>query len=112
MAQRVEAGDAAPRCGHCDGPLKPAVILFGEALPPGVLARATVAVEQSDLLFVVGSSLEVEPAASLPELARRAGARLVVVNREPTRLDDSVDAVVRGEIGDVLPKLVRSPERE
>lgn len=72
------------------------------------MAQATAAVEQCDLLLVVGSSLEVEPAASLPELARNAGARLVIVNRDPTRLDDIADAVVRGQIGDVLPELVRS----
>ena len=123
VARRVEAGDAAPRCRsrdssltrparHCDGLLKPAVTLFGEDLPPGVLARATAALEQCDLLLVVGSSLEVEPAASLPALARNAGARLVVVNRDPTRLDDSADAVVRSEIGDVLSELVRSPKKE
>ena len=122
-ARRVEAGDAAPRCRsrgssltrparharHCDGLLKPAVTLFGEDLPPGVLARATAALDQCDLLLVVGSSLEVEPAASLPALARNAGARLVVVNRAPTPLDGSADAVVHGEIGDMLPDLVRSP---
>ena len=68
--RRVEAGEPAPRCRRCTGSLKPATTLFGEALPPGVLSRANAAVEQCDLLLAVGSSLEVEPAASLPRVAR------------------------------------------
>ena len=76
MGRRVEAGDAAPRC-RCGGLLKPATILFGEPMPPGVMARAEAVVDHCDLLLVAGSSLEVEP------------------------------AVVRGEIGVVLPALVR-----
>ena len=105
--RRVEAGEPAPRCRRCGGLLKPATTLFGEALPPGVMAQAEAAVEHCDLLLAVGSSLEVEPAASLPGMAREAGAHVIVVNREPTPLDDLADAVVRGEIGAVLPPLVR-----
>ena len=109
--RRVGAGERAPRCRQCGGLLKPATILFGEELPPGVMARAEAAVEECDLLLAVGSSMEVEPAASLPCIAREAGARLVVVNREPTLHDDIADVVVRGEIGAVLPALVRRPGR-
>ena len=87
--------------------LKPATISFGQALPHDVLARAQAAVETGDLLLAVGSSLVVEPAASLPRAAGRAGARLIIVNRDPTPLDGMADAVVRGEIGAVLPALVR-----
>ncbi len=76
------------------------------------MARAGAAVEHCDLLLVVGSSLEVEPAASLPRIARMAGARLVIVNRDPTPHDDIADVVVRGEIGAVLPALVRRRGKE
>ena len=107
--RRVEAGEPAPRCRECRGMLKPATTLFGEELPPGVMTRAEAAVEQCDLLLAVGSSLEVEPAASLPRLARAAGARAIVVNREPTPHDAIADVVVRGEIGAVLPALVGRP---
>ncbi len=108
--QRVEDGERAPRCRQCGGLLKPATILFGEALPPDVMERAETAAEQCDLLLAVGSSLEVEPAASLPRLAHEAGARLIVVSRSPTPLDGLADAVVRHEIGVVLPALVRRVE--
>ena len=104
--RRVEAGEPAPRCRRCAGSLKPATTLFGEALPPEVLSRANAAVEQCDLLLAVGSSLEVEPAASLPRVARATGARLIVVNRNATPLDDIANVVVRGEIGAILPALV------
>ena len=105
--RRVEAGEPAPRCRQCGGLLKPATILFGEALPPDVMARAEAAVGQCDLLIAVGSSLEIEPAASLPRVAREAGAHLIVVNRDPTPLDGIADAALHREIGAVLPVLVR-----
>ena len=104
--RRIEAGERAPRCRKCRGLLKPATISFGQAMPLDVMARAQEAAETCDLLLAVGSSLVVEPAASIPRLAKAAGARLVIVNREPTPLDGIADAVVRGEIGEVLPALV------
>jgi len=76
-------------------------------MPHDVLERAVAAAEACDLMLAVGSSLVVEPAASIPRVARFAGARLVIVNRDPTPLDRIADAVVRGEIGVVLPELVR-----
>ena len=104
--RRIEAGERAPRCRACGGLLKPATISFGQAMPLDVLARAQEAAETCDLLIAVGSSLVVEPAASIPRVAKAAGARLIIVNREPTPLDGIADAVVRGEIGAVLPTLV------
>ena len=104
--RRIEAGEPAPRCRACGGLLKPATISFGQAMPLDVMARAQEAVETCELLLAVGSSLVVEPAASIPRVAKAAGARLVIVNREPTPLDGIADAVVRGEIGAVLPALV------
>ncbi len=105
-ARRVAGGEGAPRCRACGGLLKPATISFGQMLPFDVLADAQRAAERCDLLLAVGSSLVVEPAASIPRLARAAGAQLVIVNREPTPLDRLADAVVREEIGAVLPDLV------
>ena len=104
--RRIKAGELAPRCRACGGLLKPATISFGQAMPLDVMARAHEAAETCDLLLAVGSSLVVEPAASIPRVAKAAGARLIIVNREPTPLDGIADAVVRGEIGAVLPALV------
>ena len=105
--RRIEAGERAPRCRECGGFLKPATISFGQAMPHDVVTAAVVAAGACDLLLAVGSSLVVEPAASIPRVARQAGARLIIVNRDPTPLDGIADAVVRGEIGAVLPELVR-----
>ena len=105
--RRIEGGERAPRCRPCGGFLKPATISFGQAMPHDVMLRAQAAAESCDLMLAAGSSLVVEPAASIPRAARQAGARLVIVNREPTPLDGLADAVVRGEIGAVLPALVR-----
>ena len=104
--RRIEGGEKAPRCRPCGGFLKPATISFGQAMPQDVMVRAQVAAETCDLLLAVGSSLVVEPAASIPRVARQAGARLIIVNRDPTPLDGIADAVVHGEIGAVLPELV------
>ncbi len=105
--RRIGAGEKAPRCHECGGLLKPATISFGQAMPWDVMEQAQTAAETCDLMLAVGSSLVVEPAASIPRVARFAGARLIIVNRDPTPLDRMADAVVRGEIGAVLPELVR-----
>ncbi len=107
--RRVAAGERAPRCRECGGLLKPATVSFGQALPWEVLVETQRAAERCDLMLVVGSSLVVEPAASIPRLAKASGARLVIVNRDPTPLDRIANAVVSGEIGDALPELVSLP---
>ena len=104
--ERVLGGERAPRCKRCGGLLKPATISFGQSMPWDVMQQAQVAAENCDLLLAVGSSLVVEPAASIPRMAKSAGARLVIVNRESTPLDPIADAVLRGEIGTILPALV------
>ena len=104
--RRVEGGEKAPRCRQCGGLLKPATVSFGQAMPPDVMMRAQTAAETCDLLLAAGSSLVVEPAASIPRIARQAGARLIIVNRDPTPLDGIADAVLHGEISAVLPALV------
>lgn len=97
---------AVPRCDDCGGLLKHATVSFGERLPASVLDRARGACRDTDAVLVVGSSLSVEPAASLPRVAARNGAGFVVVNLDATPLDDRADAVLNAAAGEVLPGLV------
>jgi NAD-dependent deacetylase len=103
---RVRAGEADPPCRSCGGILKSATISFGQNLVPEDLDRAQRAAQGCDVFLSVGTSLTVYPAAYLPELALAVGARLVILNAEPTPYDDRADAVFRDRIGDVLPRLV------
>ena len=104
--ERVRAGEDDPPCRTCGGILKSATISFGQNLVPDDLERAQRAAKHCDLLLAVGSSLTVFPAAGLVPIARAAGARVVIVNEEPTPYDDIADGVVQGRIGDVLPAIV------
>lgn len=97
-----EATGEPPRCVACEGPVKSATVSFGQPMPGGPLQRAVALARQSDLFLVLGSSLVVQPAATLPLLAQQAGARLVIVNREPTPLDRAADLVLRDDIGALL----------
>ncbi len=103
---RVRAGDTDPACLVCGGILKSATISFGQNLHPGLLARAEEFASSCDLFLAIGTSLTVYPVARLPELTLEAGARLVIINAEPTSLDDRAHTVMRGRIGDLLPALV------
>ena len=89
-------------CTRCGGILKTATISFGQAMPEAEMAQAERVTVECDLFIVIGSSLVVYPAAGFPELAKRLGARLVIVNREPTPLDDIADLVVHREIGPTM----------
>jgi NAD-dependent deacetylase len=102
---RVRAGEADPPCAYCGGILKSATISFGQSLDPGVIDRAMQAAACADVLLAIGTSLQVYPIAGAVPLAKSAGARVVIVNAEPTPFDDIADAVVREPIGDVLPRL-------
>ncbi len=102
---RVRAGEADPRCADCGGILKSATIMFGQPLDPDVLARAAAAARAADLFLAVGSTLIVEPAASLCAVAVRSGVRLVIVNRDPTPYDPIASAVIRQPIGAVIPAI-------
>jgi NAD-dependent deacetylase len=102
---RIANGDAAPRCTACGGLLKPATISFGQALPEDLLLRCQDAARSCDVFIAAGSSLVVYPAAALPALAKQSGARLIIINRTETPLDDAADFVLRGEIGLTLPTL-------
>lgn len=103
---RVRKGESAPRCAHCAGLLKPATVSFGQSLPLEVLDRSQRAARACEVFLAVGSSLVVEPAASLPLLAKQSGARLIILNRTETPLDSIADLVIRDEIGRTLPRLV------
>lgn len=97
-----EANGQSPRCEACDGLVKSATISFGQAMPQEAMRRAAALAQECDLFLAIGSSLVVFPAASLPVLAKRAGARLVIINREPTPFDAEADLVIRSDIGAVL----------
>jgi NAD-dependent deacetylase len=104
--RRVEAGDVAPECDHCGGLLKPATVSFGQAMPAREMDLAVEACHDCDVFLAVGSSLVVYPAAALPELAKRNGAALVIINRTPTPMDGIADLVINDEIGKTLPQLI------
>ena len=102
---RVRAGDPDPACSDCGGILKSDTISFGQALVPQVIERALAAAAEADLLLAVGTTLQVYPVAGAVPLAKEAGARIVIVNDQPTAFDDIADAVLGGPIGELLPRL-------
>jgi NAD-dependent deacetylase len=102
---RVRAGEDDPPCADCGDILKSATVMFGQALDPAVLARAAAAAQAADLFLAIGSTLIVEPAASLCAVAVRSGARLVIVNRDPTPYDPIATAVIRQPIGTAVPAI-------
>ncbi|HET7646448.1 MAG TPA: Sir2 family NAD-dependent protein deacetylase [Candidatus Limnocylindria bacterium] len=106
VIERVRAGEPDPPCEVCGGILKSATVSFGQNLDAALLSRAEEAAAACDLFLAIGTSLTVYPVARLPELALDFGARLVIVNAEPTPLDDRADAVLRGQCGDLLDRLV------
>ena len=95
-----------PLCQECQGVLRPAVIFFGESLNPDVIGRAYEEADCCDFLIVVGSSLVVYPAADLPVTAKQRGAGLVIINKDPTPMDQLADYVIHEEAGTVLPQIV------
>jgi NAD-dependent deacetylase len=104
---RVRAGEADPDCPHCGGILKSATISFGQNLVHEDLVRAEIAAQNCDLMLAVGTTLAVWPAAGVVPIAKRHGARVVILNAEPTEMDGLADAVVNASISEVLPVLVR-----
>lgn len=105
---RLEAGEEDPSCRICGGILKTATVMFGENLDSHVLMEAAAVAEACTVLYAVGTSLQVHPAAGLVGVAAGHGAKIVIVNAEPTPYDDIADEVVREPIGTALPRLLSS----
>ena len=105
---RVRAGEEDPPCRDCGGILKSATISFGQQLVPEVIGRAMRAAMEADVFIAIGTSLQVYPIAGAVELAKAAGARLVILNAEPTPFDETADAVFREPIGATLPVLLQN----
>lgn len=103
---RVRAGEEDPSCRSCGGILKSATISFGQGLVPEVIDCAMQAAGEADLLLAIGSSLSVYPIAGAVPVAKSAGARVIILNAQPTPMDEVADLVLRGAIGEILPQLV------
>ena len=103
---RVIAGEEDPSCRSCGGMLKSATISFGQGLISRDLARAQEAAEGCDLILAIGTTLAVYPIAAMVPIAKEAGARVVILNGEPTEMDGVADAVLSGSISEILPQLV------
>jgi NAD-dependent protein deacetylase/lipoamidase len=108
---RVRAGDPDPACDRCGGIQRSATVAFGQSLDERVLVAAFDAAGACDLFLAVGTSLTVMPAAQLCGVAKRSGARVVIVNAQETPYDEVADAVIREPIGEVLPALVAAALR-
>ena len=106
ILERVRNGDEDPHCEHCGGLIKSATISFGQALIAEDLERSQLAAATCDLFLAIGTSLTVYPVAALPEIALQSGARLVILNAQETPYDPAAAAILRGGIGDVLPRIV------
>ncbi|MGJ5207057.1 SIR2 family NAD-dependent protein deacylase [Bradyrhizobium sp. HKCCYLR20261] len=108
VRERFDADGAAPDCPACAQPVKTATVSFGQSMPEAEMQRASELAQHCDLFIAIGSSLVVWPAAGFPLMAKQAGARLVIINREPTDQDDVADLVIRQDIGEVLGPFVRN----
>lgn len=110
IVARVVSGDEAPECDDCGGPIKSKTISFGQAMPQQAMRLAAEYAEASDLCLALGSSLVVEPAASIPRLAKATGAKLVILNNQPTPLDGMADLVIHRPLGETLQAVLRMLE--
>ena len=102
VMELLQAGDGAPECGACIAPLKPNVVLFGEMLPEHAMFEAHRLAAEADLMIAIGSSLEVYPVASLPQVAKEAGAALALVTQGPTPYDSEADVKLTGDVVEEL----------
>jgi len=106
IQERLKKGLKAPYCDDCGGPLKPATISFGQPMPERETQEAQYRSSACDLFIVIGSSLVVQPAASMPLIAKRSGAKLVIINRDPTPYDDLADIVIHGQAGPTMASIL------
>ncbi|MBW1996206.1 MAG: sigma factor regulator FecR, partial [Deltaproteobacteria bacterium] len=107
IQKRISDGDRVPRCDVCNGLLKPATISFGQTMPEKETAEAMHRSAQCDLFIVIGSSLVVQPAASMPLIAKEKGAKLVIINRDDTPYDHLADVRIHDSAGAVLPEILQ-----
>jgi len=112
IQERIRKGLKVPYCDDCGGPLKPATISFGQSMPERETQEAYHRSSASDLFIVIGSSLVVQPAASMPLVAKRNGARLVIINRDPTPHDEMADMVIHGQAGSVMASVLEKVKQE
>jgi len=108
---RILRGEAAPRCDACGGLLKPATISFGQSMPERETAEAYKRSEACDLFIVIGSSLVVHPAASMPVIAKRGKAKLVIINRDETACDGITDIIINGTAGPIMAAILKKVKR-
>ena len=108
IQERIRQGQKAPRCDHCGGILKPATISFGQSMPERETEEAYHRSSLCDLFIVIGSSLVVQPAASMPMIAKQKGAKLVIINRDPTPFDDMADLVIHGQAGSIMDRILEN----
>jgi NAD-dependent deacetylase len=111
VLERVRAGEEDPACRDCGGILKSDTISFGQQLVPEVIDRAMQAAGEADVLVAVGSTLQVYPVAGAVDIARSAGAKVIIVNAQPTAYDEVADAVLPGSISEILPAVLGSASR-
>ena len=111
VLDRVRAGEEDPPCRDCGGILKSDTISFGQQLVPEVIDRAMRVAAEADVFLAVGSTLQVYPVAGAVDLARAAGAKVIIVNAQPTAFDDVADAVFPGSISEILPAILGSASR-
>jgi len=111
VLERVRAGEEDPECRTCGGILKSDTISFGQQLVPEVIDRAMQVAAEADVFVAVGTTLQVYPVAGAVDIARSAGAKLIIVNAQPTPYDDVADAVLPGSISEILPAILGSAAR-
>jgi NAD-dependent deacetylase len=111
VLERVRAGEEDPACRDCGGVLKSDTISFGQQLVPEVIDRAMRAAGEAEVFVAVGSTLQVYPVAGAVDIARSAGAKVIIVNAQPTPYDEIADAVLPGSISEVLPAILGSAAR-
>ena len=111
IQERIKQGQKAPRCDDCGGILKPATISFGQSMPEKETQEAYRRSSLSDLFIVIGSSLVVQPAASMPMIAKQSGAKLVILNRDPTPSDDMADIVINGQAGPTMASILENVKK-
>ncbi len=112
IQERLKRGVKVPYCDECNGPLKPATISFGQSMPERETQEAYHRSSLCDLFIVIGSSLVVQPAASMPLVAKRNGAKLVIINRDPTPYDHMADIVIHGLAGPTMASLLQKVKEE